>query len=100
MESEKKMTIQDQFQNGEVDTMVATTAFGMGVDKDNVELVAHYEISSTLENYVQEAGRAGRDPKLQASCIALSILKILTRTFKFSSNPSFLHKKFQPSGRF
>lgn len=82
MESEKKMTIQDQFQNGEVDTMVATTAFGMGVDKDNVELVAHYEISSTLENYVQEAGRAGRDPKLQASCIALFNPKDLDTNFQ------------------
>ena len=82
MESEKKMIIQDQFQNGEIDTMVATTAFGMGVDKDNVELVAHYEISSTLENYVQEAGRAGRDPKLQASCIALYNPKDLNTNFQ------------------
>jgi ATP-dependent DNA helicase, RecQ family len=82
MESEKKMTIQDQFQNGEVDTMVATTAFGMGVDKDNVELVAHYEISSTLENYVQEAGRAGRDPNLQASCVALFNPKDLNTNFQ------------------
>ncbi|MDY6391116.1 MAG: RecQ family ATP-dependent DNA helicase [Fibrobacter sp.] len=82
MESEKKMTIQDQFQSGEVDTMVATTAFGMGVDKDNVELVAHYEISSTLENYVQEAGRAGRDPKLQANCVALFNPKDLNTNFQ------------------
>ena len=82
MESEKKMTIQDQFQNGEVDTMVATTAFGMGVDKDNVELVAHYEISSTLENYVQEAGRAGRDPNLQAHCVALFNPKDLDTNFQ------------------
>lgn len=82
MESEKKMSIQDQFQNGEIDTMVATTAFGMGVDKDNVELVAHYEISSTLENYVQEAGRAGRDPNLQASCVALFNSKDLDTNFQ------------------
>ena len=82
MESEKKMMIQDQFQNGEIDTMVATTAFGMGVDKDNVELVAHYEISSTLENYVQEAGRAGRDPNLQASCVALFNPKDLDTNFQ------------------
>ena len=82
MDSEKKMAIQDQFQNGEIDTMVATTAFGMGVDKDNVELVAHYEISSTLENYVQEAGRAGRDPKLQANCVALFNPKDLDTHFQ------------------
>ena len=71
MDSEEKMQVQDNFQNGSVDTIVATTAFGMGVDKDNVELVAHYEISSTLENYVQEAGRAGRNPDLQAQCTVL-----------------------------
>lgn len=82
MESEKKMMIQDQFQNSEIDTMVATTAFGMGVDKDNVELVAHYEISSTLENYVQEAGRAGRDPNLQAHCVALYNPKDLNTNFQ------------------
>lgn len=82
MESEKKMKIQDQFQNSDIDTMVATTAFGMGVDKDNVELVAHYEISSTLENYVQEAGRAGRDPNLQASCVALYNPKDLNTNFQ------------------
>lgn len=82
MESEKKMMIQDQFQNNEIDTMVATTAFGMGVDKDNVELVAHYEISSTLENYVQEAGRAGRDPNLQAHCVALYNPKDLNTNFQ------------------
>ena len=71
MDTERKMKAQDRFQNGEIDTMVATTAFGMGVDKDDVGLVVHYEMSSTLENYVQEAGRAGRDPKLNADCVAL-----------------------------
>lgn len=82
MESEKKMMIQDQFQNSEIDIMVATTAFGMGVDKDDVELVAHYEISSSLENYVQEAGRAGRNPELQASCVALYNPKDLNTNFQ------------------
>ncbi len=82
MEVERKMESQDRFQSGEVDTMVATTAFGMGVDKDDVRLVAHYEISSTLENYVQEAGRAGRDVHMRADCVALYNPKDLDTNFQ------------------
>ena len=82
MDTERKMEAQDRFQKGEIDTMVATTAFGMGVDKDDVGLVAHYEISSTLENYVQEAGRAGRNPELSADCVALYNPKDLDAHFQ------------------
>ena len=71
MEVKEKMRSQEQFMNGNVDIMVATSAFGMGVDKSNVGRVIHYEISDSLESYVQEAGRAGRDEKLNAKCFVL-----------------------------
>lgn len=71
MESKEKQKNQDRFIRDEVQVMVATSAFGMGVDKSNVRLVIHYDISDSLENYVQEAGRAGRDPKLEAECYVL-----------------------------
>lgn len=71
MDSNEKQENQEAFINDEVQVIVATSAFGMGVDKSNVKLVIHYDISDSLENYVQEAGRAGRDEKLQAECYVL-----------------------------
>ena len=71
MERNIKADNQNKFKNDNVQVMVATSAFGMGVDKSNVGLVIHYEISNSLENYVQEAGRAGRDEKLEADCYVL-----------------------------
>lgn len=71
MESDEKIVNQEAFMNGQVRIIVATSAFGMGVDKKDVGLVVHYDISDSLENYVQEAGRAGRDPNLSARCYVL-----------------------------
>ncbi|HUC82893.1 MAG TPA: RecQ family ATP-dependent DNA helicase [Flavisolibacter sp.] len=71
MDKEEKTANQNAFIEGEVDIMVATSAFGMGVDKSNVGMVIHYEISDSLENYVQEAGRAGRDETINADCYVL-----------------------------
>lgn len=71
MDSDKKIENQEAFMNDKVRIIVATSAFGMGVDKSDVGLVVHYDISDSLENYVQEAGRAGRDPGLQARCFVL-----------------------------
>ena len=71
MEAAEKVENQNAFMSGEAQVIVATSAFGMGVDKKDVGLVVHYNISDSLENYVQEAGRAGRDPEMQAECFVL-----------------------------
>ncbi len=71
MEPDEKVANQEAFMSDRVRIIVATSAFGMGVDKKDVGLVVHYDISDSLENYVQEAGRAGRDPELQARCFVL-----------------------------
>jgi ATP-dependent DNA helicase RecQ len=71
MEAAEKVKNQNSFMSGETQVIVATSAFGMGVDKKDVGLVVHYNISDSLENYVQEAGRAGRDPQMQAECFVL-----------------------------
>src|SRR5690606_41008694 len=71
MDVKEKTENQDAFISGDVQIMVATSAFGMGVDKKDVQMVIHYEISDSLENYVQEAGRAGRDENLTADCFVL-----------------------------
>ncbi|MDE6652792.1 MAG: RecQ family ATP-dependent DNA helicase [Muribaculaceae bacterium] len=71
MDVEDKIANQEAFMSDQVPVIVATSAFGMGVDKKDVGLVIHYDISDSLENYVQEAGRAGRDPHLQARCYVL-----------------------------
>lgn len=73
LDRDVKIQIQDEFmgEDSDLDIIVATSAFGMGVDKDNVRMVLHYNISDSLENYLQESGRAGRDPALRARCFIL-----------------------------
>jgi len=68
LESQEKMNILKDYIEDRIDIIVATTAFGMGVDKANIMNVIHYEISDSLESYAQEAGRGARDKKLNAYC--------------------------------
>jgi len=68
--AKSRQLVQQKWTNGEFRVLCATIAFGMGIDKSNVRFVIHATLSKTLEGYVQEAGRAGRDGK-HADCLVM-----------------------------
>ncbi len=81
---ETKKTVQESFIEGALRVITATNAFGMGIDKSDVRLVIHADIPGSLENYLQEAGRAGRDQQA-ARCVLLYTQDDVERQFGMSA---------------
>ncbi|GCE12487.1 RecQ family ATP-dependent DNA helicase [Tengunoibacter tsumagoiensis] len=91
LETAERHQIQERFMQGELDVVVATSAFGMGVDKAEIRFVLHYDHPASLEAYAQEAGRAGRDGK---EAYAIMIFNRQSeRTANFIATQSLLDRK-------
>ncbi len=84
LQPEAKKNVQEAFIKGDLRVIAATNAFGMGIDKPDVRLVIHADIPASLENYLQEAGRAGRDQQ-QAHCVLLYTEEDVERQFGMSA---------------
>lgn len=69
MDAVDRLKIQQQFMNNQLDVICCTSAFGMGINKDNIRLILHYHPPTQMESYIQEIGRAGRDGKESVSVL-------------------------------
>ena len=94
LDADTRRQNQDDFLYDRVQIMVATNAFGMGIDKPDVRLVLHADIPGSLENYVQEAGRAGRDQQ-PARCVLLYAPDDVERQFSLSAHSRLSQRDIQ-----
>ncbi|MDM7933742.1 RecQ family ATP-dependent DNA helicase [Tabrizicola sp.] len=83
--ADEKKEVQERFRVGELRVIAATNAFGMGIDKPDIRLVVHADIPGSLENYLQEAGRAGRD-RQDAHCVLLFAADDIENQFRLSAS--------------
>jgi ATP-dependent DNA helicase RecQ len=91
----EKKRIQDEFIAGDTRVICATNAFGMGIDKEDVRLVVHADTPGSLENYLQEAGRAGRDGR-RAECILLYADDDCERQFRMEAFFGAQQARYRP----